>query len=244
MLLRTKGIVLRSVKYGEASLITTIFTYESGIQAYLVQGVRSNRSRQSRAGLLQPCTLLEIVVYEKPQKNLQRLQDFQLAHIYTTLQEEVIKNSIALFSVEFLLRLLPESARSPDLFDFCFYYFQSLDVSPLEEVPNFPLFFISQLGNFLGYELKGEYCEQTPHLNWMEGGFSDHPPLLKPFVSEDDAKTLASLLRIKSLDELKHFRINSQARFRLLDWYIEFLHQHTQHLGQIKSLGVLRAILH
>ncbi len=35
----TKGIVLRTVKYGETSVIVTIFTELFGIQSYIVNGV-------------------------------------------------------------------------------------------------------------------------------------------------------------------------------------------------------------
>ena len=41
MLQKTKGMVLRNVKYGETSLIVTIFTEMLGIQSYLVNGVRT-----------------------------------------------------------------------------------------------------------------------------------------------------------------------------------------------------------
>ena len=37
---KTKGIVLRTVKYGETSIIVTIFTELFGIQSYLVNGVQ------------------------------------------------------------------------------------------------------------------------------------------------------------------------------------------------------------
>src|ERR1043165_8138930 len=109
MLTTTQGIVLRSIKYGETSLICTVFTQVYGVQTYLVQGVRlaGAKSRQSRAGLLQPAMLLDIVVYHKAQKSLQRMKEFSAAYIYQSVQEDIVRNSIALFSVELLLRLLP-----------------------------------------------------------------------------------------------------------------------------------------
>ena len=244
MLQNTQGIVLRSVRYGETSLVTTIFTAHFGIQTYLIQGVRTAKAKQNRAGLLQPATLLELVAYQKHEKNLQRLREFQAAYIYRSLQEEVIKNSIALFSAELLLRLLPEHASMPELFDFCFDYFKKLDELSLDEVANFPLYFIVQAGKFLGYQLKGNYSEATPHLNLHEGSFSDHPPLIKPFMQEEDAKALTRLLEVNNFDRLKDIAMNASMRFRILDWFILFLQQHTQHLGQIRSLAVLQTILH
>jgi len=244
MLQQTGGIVLRSIKYGETSLISTIFTRDFGVQTYLVQGVRTAKAKQHRAGLLQPAKLLELVAYQKPQKNLQRLREFQSAYIYSNLQEDIIKNSIALFSVEILLRLLPEQAQLPELFDFCFDYFKALDQYPGATVANFPLYFMIEISRLLGYDLKGSYSDDTPYLNLAEGGFSDHMPLVRPFVSDEDAKLLSQLLEIQSLETLKEVRMNAQARFRMLEWYIEFLQQHTQHLSQIRSLTVLQAILH
>ena len=55
---------------------------------------------------------------------------------------------------------------------------------------------------------------------------------------------MAQLNKIKEITELKEITMNGAMRFRLLDWYMEYLHQHSQHLGQLKSLSVLRAILH
>src|SRR6476661_3747757 len=106
MLQTTRGITLRSVKYGETSLICSIFTETYGIQSYHLKGVRAVKARSNRAGLLQPATLLDLVVDHRPQKNLQHVREFHPAYIYCSLQEEVVKNSIALFSVELLLKLL------------------------------------------------------------------------------------------------------------------------------------------
>ncbi|HXS35918.1 MAG TPA: DNA repair protein RecO [Flavipsychrobacter sp.] len=244
MLQTTKGIVLRSVKYGDTSLVSTIFTRIYGVQTYMVKGVRTSKAKSNRAGLLQPATLLDMVVYQRPQHNMQHIREFQLAHIYQSLQQEVVKNSIALFSVELLLRLLPEQAPLSDLFDFAFDYFCMLDEMPVEDVANFPLYFVLQCGRLLGYELKGSYTANTPHLDLHEGGFSSQAPVVTPFVNDTDAKALAQLLRINAVSELKAVDMNSTMRYRLLDWYIAFLHQYTQHLGNIKSLAVLQAILH
>ncbi len=244
MLQKTKGIVLRSVKYGDSSLVLTVFTSLYGIQTYMVQGVRSSKVRNNRSGLLQPAALLDLVVYHKPQQNLQRIKEFQAAYLYNSLHEEIVKNSIAIFSVELLSRLLPEHAIMPELFDFAFAYFIQLDKMPLNTVANFPLWFIIQCSDLLGYNLKGDYTPQTLHLNLQEGGFTNHPPATRPFVNDEDTKTLALLLKAKEFSDLGLADMNSEMRFRLIDWYLEFLRQHAQHLGNIRSLTVLQTILH
>ena len=243
MLQNTRGIVLRSIKYGETSLITSIFTQHFGVQTYMVQGVRSSKAN-NKAALFQPASMLELVAYQKPGKNLQRLREYQSCYFAASMQEEVVKNSTALFSVELLLRLLPEHAPMPELFDFSYEYFKRLDQMSTADTPNFPLYFIIQSSRLLGYEVQGSYCEATPYLNLHEGGFSAHPPVQRPLLADEDAATLAQLIKIKEITELKEITMNGAMRFRVLDWYLEYLHQHSQHLGQLKSLSVLRAILH
>jgi len=244
MLHTTKGIVLRSVKYGETSLICTIFTAIYGVQTYVVQGVRSNKSKNNKAGLLQPAVVLELVVYHKPNANMQRIKEFVPAYIYKDLQANVLKNSIALFSVELLLRLLPGQAPQPELFNFSNSYFQQLDEMENDEIANFPLYFIINCSRLMGYEIKGSYSAATPHLDIQEGGFTSHIPKMPPFVNDEDALALSVLLKIGDIRILHTAEMNAAIRFRLLEWYVAFLQNHSQHMGNIRSLHILQTILH
>ncbi len=243
MLQKTNGIVLRSVKYGETSLVVTMFTEIYGVQTYMVRGVRAVKAKQNRAVFFQPGTLLDMVVYHQPQKTMQHIREFQAAHIYSGLQEDVVKNSIVLFSVELLLRLLPELGPLPSLFALTFEYFMALDKMSHHDVANFPLFFIMECSRELGYPLKGSYTGETPYLNMTEGGFTDHAPA-ESGISNEDAQVLSLLLQVTSIDTLQQVAMNAEMRLRLIDWYVGYLQQHTQHMGNIRSLSVLRAILH
>lgn len=240
MLQNTKGIVLRTVKYGESSVIATLFTEHFGVQSYLVQGVR--KSKKNNAGLLQPSLLLDIETDHQPNKNLQRLRSFHPSFIYRTIQEDVVKNSVALFSAELLLRLLPEHAPLQELFDFSFQYFRMLDESVAQEVANYPLFFLIKTGELLGYHIKGNYCEATPFLDAQEGGFVAKEHNLHPLAPADTIQ-LDLLLHKENYGFFTH-RLSSVTRNALTDWYLEFLRLHSQHLGQLKSLEIVRAILH
>ncbi len=242
----TQSIVLRATRYGETSLISAQFTRANGVQSFMVQGVRtaSGKGRSSRAGLLQPGMVLDITIYQKPGANLQRLKEFTPAIIWSSIHEDVLKNSIALFSVEVLLRLLPESAPLPELFDFAKDYLLALDRTPGGAVGNFPLYFALECSRFLGYELSGAFSEETPYLNLTEGGFSAQPPHEGTRVNGDDSAALAQLMQVTRFEELGGIALNGQSRQRLLEWFLDFLARHTDHMGQVRSLVVLHAILH
>ena len=244
MLQNTPGIVLRSVKYGETSLVTTIFTEVYGVQTYMVQGVRSAKTGRNKAGMLQPGMLNELVVYYQPMKNMQRLREFQPAYIYQSIQQDVVKNAVALFSIELLMRLLPEHAPFPELFEFSLNYFKQLDITPVQLTGNFPLFFLVTCGNHMGFGLKGNYCEETPHLNLQDGGFTAHPPQAEPFTTPSDAGALERIQQADNYELLQGITLNAAQRIRLTEWYILYLQQHSGHMGNIRSLAVLQAILH
>jgi DNA repair protein RecO (recombination protein O) len=244
MLQKTQSILLRTIKYGETSLICTLFTADKGVQSFLIQGVRGGKSRSNKVAYLQPATLLDIVAYRKPQQQLHRLREYQPAIIYKHVQEDVRRNSVALFSVELLWKLLPENAPMPELFNMAWNYFIQLDEFPIDALANFPLFFIIQCSELLGYSLLGNYAATTTHLNLQEGGFTAQPPAIGPFVNDEDAKALSQLLACKTFSNIKTINMNGAMRSRLTEWYIAYLQQHTQHMGQLKSLIVLKAILH
>ena len=174
--------------------------------------------------------LLDMVVYQQPQKNMQRIREFRAAYIYTTLHEDIIKNSISLFSVEVLLRLLPEHAPMPELFEQAYKYLTALDQLPARQVANFPLFFIIQCSKLLGYDLKDPGDAQ--------------PGAGLNFISDEDARILTILFDINDPAELEQVKLNTEVRLRLTEWCVAYLQQHTQHMGNLRSLSILREILH
>lgn len=244
MLRNTKGIVLRSVKYGETSLILSIFTEVIGLQSYMLKGVRSEKARSKRAGLLQVASLLDLVTEHKPNRQLQHIKEFQPAHIYQSLQEEIVKNSIAVYSVELLSRLLPQDEVMEELFHFVYAYFLHLDQVPVREAANLPLLFTIRCGQYFGYNLSGSYSGDTPYITPEEGIFTAQMPVSSSTLYEADAELLSRLSALEGLEQAGSVSMNAAQRNRMLDWYLQFLQYHTQHLGKLRSPDILRAILH
>ncbi len=94
MIFTTKGIVLRTIKYGETSVIASIFTEMFGIQSYLVNGVRT-AGKSGKAHFFQPSSILEMEVYHNELKNLQRIKDLKWSVLYKNILSDITKNSVA-----------------------------------------------------------------------------------------------------------------------------------------------------
>src|SRR5438045_5355691 len=100
---KTKGIVLRTVKYGETSIIAAMYTELFGLQSYLINGVRtSSRKGPGKASLFQPGAMLDLIVYHNDLKNLQRIKEFKWGYLYKHIFSNILKNAVALFMVELL----------------------------------------------------------------------------------------------------------------------------------------------
>jgi len=119
MIHKTKGIVLRSIKYGETSLVVTIFTELFGLQSYLVNGVRTvSKKGSAKASLFQSAAILDLVAYRNEFKNLQRLKEFRWAFLYQNILSDVRKNAVAIFMIELLSKCLKQPEANTELFYF------------------------------------------------------------------------------------------------------------------------------
>src|SRR5215212_5930194 len=149
MIHKTKGIVLRSVKYGETSLVVTMFTELFGLQSYLVNGVRTvPKKGTAKANLFQPAAILELVAYHNEFKNLQRLREFKWAELNQQLFSDIRKNAVAVFMIELLSKCLKQPEGNSELFYFVEDALHHLDEANDTVMANFPLFFALHLAVF------------------------------------------------------------------------------------------------
>ena len=116
MLQKTRGIALSYIRYRETSIIARIYTEEFGLQSYIVNSVRTARSKNNKIALFQPLTLLDMVVYNKHDRDLHRLSEMKTSYPFQSLPFEVAKATIAMFVTEMLNKVLKEEASSPALF--------------------------------------------------------------------------------------------------------------------------------
>lgn len=243
MLHKTKGLVLRSVKYGDTSLIVSIFTELFGMQSYLVNGVRSASSKQPyRANMFQPSSLLDLVVYHNERNSLQRIKEFKWAVVYEDLYQNIHKNTVALFMSEVIQKCLTQPEANPDLYNFLEDAFVHLDRSKGMETANFPLYFLTHLAYFFGFRLNDNYSEEEHVLDLQEGVFLTDRPAHPYFLDRPMSTFAAELLRAQHPESLEELALNREQRKQLLDAYISYYAFHQPGFGGLRSLSVLHAL--
>lgn len=240
----TKGIVLRAVKYGETSVVVTIFTKLFGVQSYLVNGVRtSSKKGTGKASLFQPAAFLDMVVYHNELKQLQRIKEFKWAHLYQHILSEVKANAVALYMVELLTKCLKQPEGNSDLFHFTEDAFLHLDKCSDAVMANFPLFFALHLAVFFGFRIDDNYSDKNLFLDLQEGCFINEAPHHPHFIEGKQAEITSHLLKVMQPEELSEIKMNQDFRRNLLYAYEKFYALHLQDFGTMKTLPVLREIL-
>ena len=230
MLQKTRGIALNFVRFRETSIIVKIYTEHFGVQSYIVNGVRSAKSKTNRIALFQPLTLLDLVVYHKSKEQaIHRLAEVKCRIPFRSLPFDFVKSSIGLFITELLSKTLREEEANEPLFQFLedsILYLENAQT----DFENFHLSFLAKMSFYLGF---GAESVREIELQLTNN--------LYPQNFDTITRTALQHLLLASYDI--HIPISRAQRNLLLDALIFYYKIHLEGLGEIKSLEVLRELM-
>ena len=203
MLHNTKGIVLRVTKYGDTSVIASIYTELFGLQQYMVKGVRVTSKKGANKGVFyQPAAILQMEVYHSPMKQLQMVKDVSWDFVYQNVYSDVLRNAVATYIVEVLQQTMQPEPH-PELFYLIEDTFKQLDKGGPQLVGNLPIYFLIHLSETLGLGLQGNYSDANPYLDVKEGQFVKEKPLHPYFLEGQEAQTASTFLQVQFYNDLE-----------------------------------------
>ena len=239
MLEKTRGILIKTTKYSESSLVVKIYTELLGMRTYLVRGVRKKKSK-TPLSLFQMLSVLDLVVYEKQGRDIQNIKEIKPHFLYATIPYEIQKTSIAIFINELIYKSIQEEEPNTELFRFIIQSLLYLDESK-QNYQNFHLLFMMGLSRYLGFEPSLNYQAQQEIFDLQEGRYTSlkiietasiHPPLSKIFFEMSQASSFSQKLTI-----------HRKQRQLLLEKMIQYYQFHLQGFGELKSLDILKEIM-
>lgn len=235
MNVKTKAIVLSTVKYQEKSLIVKCFTESDGLKSYFIQSAFSTRKSNQKIAYFQPLNLLEIEANHKNKGTLEHIKEVKLAYNYQSISVDFTKNSIVFFLSEVLHHAILEEEKNETLFAFLETSFLWLDTHVTN--PNFHLIFLIELTKFLGFYPQLEENDAN-FFEMIEGVFTSYQGV--NCLSENESILLKKLMELKFDDISKNFsKTERQVLLKIiLDYYII----HLQGFKKPKSLEVLKEI--
>lgn len=243
MTYKTQGIILRAVKYGETSLILSVFTELFGAGSYIINGVRTEKGGGGKAALYQPGEWLSLDIYHSEGKSVNRIREASRHHLFQHNPVDVLKYNAVLFMMELLNKCLKHPEKNTELFSFCTASLVNIDNADNEKVTDIMLGFALKLPQFLGYGIippaeipdgEGEF-----YLDLTEGYFSSTLPAHPYWLSGPDAKKAAFLLS-DNQNENRSVNINYAAMINRIS---EFYALHNPEFGTMRTLPFLQEII-
>ncbi|MCB0509961.1 MAG: DNA repair protein RecO, partial [Bacteroidetes bacterium] len=126
MLVNCQGIVFKSYKFQDTSLIVKIFTSSHGVQTFMVKGIRSVKAN-GKASLFQPGVLLDMIMYYQENKNFKGLREYRASHLYSSSLFDIRKSSVLIFLMEIIELCIHGEESNDAMFDFVYSALVRLD---------------------------------------------------------------------------------------------------------------------
>ncbi len=217
---KTKGIVLKHIRYRESSIIVSIFTENFGQIKCIVNGVKTQNGK-SRIALFQPLSRLELVVYYKNDASLLRLSEYKCSQPYFYINADPIRSAVALFITEILDKSLREGSEVQGLYPFLEDSLAALDSQDLV-LRQFPVQFLIRLSKYLGFDASAD-------LQWLElSPVSISPEMIGNFSNSAFNMPIS---------------MDHREKKSLLESLVLFYRQELGYLPPLRSLDIIRQVM-
>ena len=239
MIEKFEGVVLRTRKYSDGLMIADIYTAQHGRMSFLLPVSHSKRSKV-RSVLFQPLSILSFTATVKAGNSLSRINDVSPYSMYSSIPNDVVKSSIALYLSELLTYSLRESGKDDSLYTFLDRSFTLFD--HLEQgYADFHLVFMVQLLRFLGiYPNVDEFVPEC-YFDLAQGCAVREHPLHPNFLLPEDAACFVELLRI-GYDSMHRLELNRKLRGEYLATLSLYYRLHIPEFPELRSAAVLHEL--
>ncbi len=239
MLANLQGIVFKTIKYRESSIISSIYTNKFGLRSYLINGVRSPKSKVSPA-LFQPGFLVDMVVYHKDGNSVNRIKEIRPGYHYRSEIFDLSKGAVSLFFSEICAKSIHEQEQNIDLFNFLKNAFISLDLEA-RSVVNFPLIFLIKLSQFLGFEPNLRVEEKGNYFDLEEGAFAEHIPGHFNYLDKEMTGSFKTIMHL-DFNRCSAVKVDKEIRNILLDKMLDYYKIHLTDMSEITSHKIFNQV--
>jgi DNA repair protein RecO (recombination protein O) len=155
-----EAFVLRRIRYGESSLIVSLFSDERGKLSVIAKGARSNKSKSGMASVLEPLNMIEAEVYIKPSREVQIIGKADIIADFSGIKSNLDRMETAAKILRTLDSLTHTDEPNYALWKAFENTLRQLDSSPSENLPSISLAFKARILSALGYEPILEICSR------------------------------------------------------------------------------------
>lgn len=237
MMTKTRAFVLRTIKYGDASLIVDLFTEEHGRMSFVVR-VSKARTAKLKPRMFQPMTFLDVESDIRQNNRLQTLRNARISYPYSTLTFDAFKLSITLFVADFLTHSLRGEQANVPLYIYVMNSMRWLDCCHAS-FSNFHLVFLMRISRFLGFYPNLEDYSENKLFDLRSGCFCSEIPFHSDYLKPDEASKIRIMMRM-NYETMHLYTMSHTERNRCIEVMMRYYRLHIPDFPELKSLAVLR----
>lgn len=230
-----RGIILARSPYSETSLIVTILTELHGIQTFLFQG-----AKKKKGTVLFPMALVEFSYYRRNDSAMGKMTDVALAEKITELPTNPLKASICFFVVELIQKTQRQGIQESALFHFLWEEAVWLNLS--NELANYPCWLLAKYAQFCGIVPSVEGNQPTV-FDFLGGKLTTIRPTHVIYCEHPWLHWFQNMLEDSKIVFLS-LTIPRDERSWCLDTWLDYYRQHLNGMHEMKSLEIIRTVLH
>ena len=239
MLVKSRAIVLHSLKFGDSQLIVDLLTAQEGRIAFICRVSTAKKSKIKKQ-FFQPLTLLDIEFDHRQNLKLQKFKDITVAEPFSSLPFDPYKLAISLFLAEFLTYATRGEQQDTLLYNYIENSMLWLD-GTRHPFSNFHLVFMMRLSRFIGFYPNLEGYKEGDVFDLRSGTFTRRPPLHSDFVPPAEASRIALLLRM-NYETMHLFKMGREERNCCAEWILTYYRLHIPNFPELRSFSVLREL--
>ena len=238
MLQKTKAIVLKTIKYSDNSVITTFYSKELGKISVIIKSLHSKKSI-TKVNYLQPFFILDVELYHKENRNIQKAKEIKPSYNFKTLPFNVVKLSLAMFLSEIVNKSIKEEETNKELYNYLEKTIEFIDVAE-KNISNFHLIFLLHLSKFLGFFPQNNFGDKNWFFDIEKAIFVDYKNNFNQ-LELPDSKIISNLLNY-DFENFYKINLSKAERNKTLQNILLFYSKQIPEFGKIKSLEVMQAI--
>lgn len=229
MLLSTKSIVLKCIKYGESTMICHVLTEAFGRESFIV----NISKKKSNHSFYQPGNLLLLHLDYNELKKIHRIKEAEWHFIYQQTHQNISKNCVAMFVIDVVTQSISHPEKNAELFDFILETLLWNDEASADYVKNIPLYFVYCFLKLLGHDFSFDLTKDIVRQQNLQG------------VNEIEiAQTIAQLDAVSESKNWAFFSVmplQRKALFDILLWHFSYL---VPNFKTPPSLRIIKTILY
>lgn len=236
MLVKTEGIILQNIRYGDKKLILKIYTKQQGLVTFNAVASRAPNSKIKPASTL-PLQLVELSFNSKLNKDIQQLSESNLLYVFDEVSKNFNKLTVAQFLNEVLIKCIKEQHPNEELFEFITASYKWFNESK-EDFNNFHICFLFELSKYLGFEPHNNFDIQNIYFDTREGKFT---PYSLGFPLGFDRAQSQNFLKVFNADLLGK-PLTRLERNELLECLLGYYKMHVAGFNELRSYSVLKEL--